>query len=93
MPNTKSAQKAKRQQDRRRRENNRVKKDMKSAEKNFEIAVNDSEKSEEEVPVKQYQQKVDKAAKERIIHENKAGRLKRKMMKDLKQRKDFKDKE
>lgn len=93
MPNTKSAQKAQRQQERRRRQNNRVKKQMKSAQKDFEVAVNDSEKGEEDVPVQQYQQKIDKAAKEKVLAENKAARMKQKMMKDLKQKKDFKDEE
>ncbi|PSO44159.1 MAG: 30S ribosomal protein S20 [Parcubacteria group bacterium SW_4_49_11] len=91
MPNTKSAHKAKRQQDRRRSENNRVKRQMKDAQKDFEVAVSDTEKEQEDVPVKQYQQKIDKAAKQRVIDENKAARMKNNMMKDLKQRKDFED--
>ncbi len=89
MPNTNAAKKAERQQKRRQSKNNRIKRQMQDARKDFEVAVTDNDKEQEDVPVQQYQETIDKAAKERIIHENKAARMKGKMMKDLKQKKDF----
>lgn len=77
MPITSSAKKALRRDKRREKQNIKVKKTYRQAIKNFE-----------EKPTKKTLQvaysEIDKAAKKKVIHKNKAGRLKAKLAKKLK---------
>ncbi len=77
MPITSSAKKALRRDKRREKQNIKVKKTHRQAIKNFE-----------EKPTKKTLQaaysEIDKAAKKKVIHKNKAGRLKAKLAKKLK---------
>lgn len=84
MPNTPAAKKTLRQDKKKEKRNKKKKRAMREAIKDFEKAIEagDKEKAEEIFP--EVQEKIDKVAKDNLIHKNKASRLKSRLGKKLK---------
>ncbi|OGZ02823.1 MAG: 30S ribosomal protein S20 [Candidatus Liptonbacteria bacterium RIFOXYC1_FULL_36_8] len=83
MPNTKSAKKALRQNERRRKKNLNDKGVLKSAIKDYKKSLSSGKKEEVLVKLSLVYKKLDKAAKNKLISKNKAGRLKSRMAKKV----------
>jgi len=83
MPNTKSAKKALRQNERRRKKNLNDKRVLKSAIKDYKKSLSLGKKEEALVKLSLVYKKLDKAAKNKLISKNKAGRLKSRMAKKV----------
>ncbi len=83
IPNTKSAKKALRQNLRRRERNLKRKEALKQALKQFRHAIMAGDKTKAEQLVPQLMKAADKAAQRRVIHPNKAARLKSRLMRRL----------
>jgi len=83
MANTKSAKKALRQNLRRRRANLVRRASAKSAVKEFQKLLVSGKKEEARALLKKVYSKIDKLAKTRVVHGNKAGRLKSRYAKML----------
>lgn len=83
MPNTPAAKKTLRQDKKKETENKNKKRQMREAIKDFEDAIEagNTEKAEKIFP--DVQKKIDKAAKNKLIHKNKAARLKSRLTKKL----------
>lgn len=83
MPNTPAAKKTLRQDKKKAVQNKNKRRQMREAIKDFETAIEEgnTEKAEEIFP--DVQKKIDKAAKDNLIHKNKAGRLKSRLNKKL----------
>ena len=83
MANTKSAKKALRQNERRRRANLLRNKSARSAIKEFQRLRESGKKEEARAALQKAYAKIDKLAKSRAIHKNKAARLKSRHAKTL----------
>lgn len=83
MPITTSAKKALRQAERRRTRNQERKTQVKTAIKVVEKFVASKQKNDAEAALKSAYQVIDKAAKNHIMHKNKASRLKSRLAKLL----------
>ncbi|MEK7482031.1 MAG: 30S ribosomal protein S20 [Patescibacteria group bacterium] len=84
MPITKSAEKALRQNVRRRKINLKRKTDLKSVIKNYKKLIVAGKKEEAKKYLAQVYKKLDKSAKVNLIKKNKASRLKSRLSKLLK---------
>ena len=84
MPITKSAEKALRQNVRRRKINLKRKTDLKSVIKNYKKLIVAGKKEEAKKYLPQVYKKLDKSAKVNLIKKNKASRLKSRLSKLLK---------
>lgn len=83
MPRTTSAEKALRQNIRRRKVNIKRKSELKSVIKQFKKLSADGKKEEARQQLSQVYKKLDKAAKVNLIKKNKASRLKSRLSKKL----------
>lgn len=83
MPITKSAEKALRQNIRRKKRNIQKKIDLKSVIKQFKKLVAEKKKEESQKQLSQVFKKLDKAAKINLIKKNTASRLKSRLSKKL----------
>ncbi len=83
MPITKSAKKALRQSEKRRKVNKQKKKELKGVVKEYKklVGAKDIKKAQEKLPM--VYKKLDKAAKTNLIKKNKASRLKSRLSKKL----------
>ncbi len=83
MPITKSAKKALRQSEKRRKVNKQKKKELKIVVKEYKklVEAKDIKKAQEKLPM--VYKKLDKAAKTNLIKKNKASRLKSRLSKKL----------
>lgn len=83
MPQTKSAAKALRQTKRRTERNDKVRKNLDYLFRQFKKALTNKDKSKTEEYAQKLIKALDKAAKRRIIHPNKAARKKSDLMKKV----------
>lgn len=87
MPQRKAAQKALRQSQKKRTRNLRVKKEIKSALKDFRKTLNEEGSENKEKNLCKVYKVLDKAASKKIIHPNKAARKKSRLARRLKKQK------
>jgi small subunit ribosomal protein S20 len=83
MANTKSALKQLRKSVQRHERNKSIKTEIKTAEKRFNILMDENKLDEAKVYLKKLVIKLNKAASKNIIHKNKANRKKSRLMKKL----------
>jgi len=83
MPITKSAKKALRQSEKRRKRNKKRKEDYKKVRKEILTLLKQGQKEKAEQLIPEFQKAVDKAAKTGAMHENKASRIKSRLLKKL----------
>jgi len=87
MPNTKSANKRLRQNLVRRLRNRAMKSSMKTQVKRFMTAIKEGQLDEAETAFRLAQKKIDRIGARRVIHPNKAARMKSQLSQRLKQAK------
>jgi small subunit ribosomal protein S20 len=79
MPNTRQAEKALRQSEKRRLRNKRVKSEIKTLSKKFKELLDKKDKEAAQKLLKEIQAKIDSAWNKGILHRNTAGRKKSKL--------------
>lgn len=83
MPNTKSAMKAMRQNERRRARNLKTKDQFKSAIKEVRKLIAENKKTEASAAMKRVMSALDKATKKGVVHKNTASRRKSRLAKAI----------